>query len=51
MLLKLIKTFVISPLEKSYIVKIEKELLEDEELEHDIKKIEEDISEEKKKKL
>jgi len=32
MVLKLVKTFVISPLEKSYILKIEKELKEDEEL-------------------
>ena len=39
-ILKLIKYFVISPTEKSYIVKIEKELKEDEELEKQIKEIE-----------
>ena len=43
-ILKLIKYFVISPTEKSYIIKIEKELKEDEELDNQIKEIEEDIN-------
>lgn len=51
MVLKLIKYYVVSPIEKSYIVKIEKELKEDEELEEEIKDIESEIDEEKRNKL
>ena len=51
MILKLIKYYVVSPIEKSYIAKIEKELKEDEELDHEIKDIEAEIDEEKKNKL
>lgn len=39
MLLKLIKYYIVSPVEKSYITKIEKELKDDEELENEIKQI------------
>lgn len=51
MVLKLIKYYVVSPIEKSSIVKIEKELKEDEELEEEIKDIESEIDEEKRNKL
>ena len=51
MVLKLIKYYVVSPMEKSYIVKIEKQLKEDEELDNEIKEIEADINQEKKNKL
>lgn len=51
MVLKLIKYYVVSPIEKSYIVKIEKELKEDEELDGEIKDIESEIDEEKRNKL
>jgi hypothetical protein len=48
---KIIRELVISPIEKSYICKIEKELREDECLERDIREIEEKLDEEKTKKL
>jgi hypothetical protein len=48
---KVIRELVISPIEKSYICKIEKELREDEGLERDIREIEEKLEEEKAKKL
>lgn len=51
MLLKLIKYYIVSPVEKSYIVKIEKELKDDEQLENQIKQIEAQINEEKSNKL
>ena len=51
MVLRLIKYYVVSPMEKSYIVKIEKQLKEDEELDNEIKEIEADINQEKKNKL
>jgi hypothetical protein len=46
-----VKELVISPVEKSYISKIEKELREDEALEQEIAAVEEQLTEEKAKRL
>lgn len=48
---KIVKELVISPLEKSYIAKIEKELREDEALEQEILTVEEQLGEEKARRL
>ncbi|KAL4455296.1 hypothetical protein ABPG74_012448 [Tetrahymena malaccensis] len=49
--LQIIKYYVLSPVEKSYIAKIEQELQKSQQLDDEIKKVQENINEEKKKKL
>ena len=47
----MVKELVISPVEKAYIGKIEKELREDEALEQEIQSVEEQLGEEKARRL
>ncbi|EGR31553.1 hypothetical protein IMG5_107730 [Ichthyophthirius multifiliis] len=49
--LQIIKYYVLSPVEKSYINKIEQELKKSQELDEEIKKVQENINVEKQKKL
>lgn len=49
--LKIIKFFVLSPIEKQYIVKIENEIMEGERLDSEVLNVERQIKDEKDKKI